>query len=73
MGPKTLNQAGVVVAKPVVPSSGFRVGSMINNTPPFKGLNIRIPIIIPIKGGGFMNQRSGFSLENGCCKEFYED
>ena len=27
---------------------------MINNPPPFKGLNIRIPIIIPIKGRGFI-------------------
>ena len=25
---------------------------MINKPPPFKGLNIRIPIIMPIKGGG---------------------
>ena len=27
---------------------------MINKPPPFKGLNIRIPIIIPIKGRGFL-------------------
>ena len=26
-----------------------------NNPPPFKGLNIRIPIIIPIKGKGLIN------------------
>ena len=32
---------------------------MINKPPPFKGLNIRIPIIIPIKGRGFINQGSG--------------
>ena len=33
---------------------------MINKHPPFKGLNIRIPIIIiPIKGRGFINQGSG--------------
>ena len=25
---------------------------MINNPPPFKGVNTRIPIIIPIKGNG---------------------
>ena len=28
------------------------------NLPPFKGLNIRIPIRIPIKGREFINQRS---------------
>ena len=27
---------------------------MINKPPPFKGLNIRIPIIIPIKGRGLL-------------------
>ena len=32
---------------------------MINKPPPFKGLNIRIPIIMPIKGRGFINQGSG--------------
>ena len=31
---------------------------MINKPPPFKGLNIRIPIIIPIKGKGFVIQGS---------------
>ena len=31
---------------------------MINKPPPFKGLNIRIPIIIPIGGRGFINQGS---------------
>ena len=39
---------------------------MINEPPPFKGLTIRIPIIIPIQGRGFINQgstknSSGFS------------
>ena len=29
--------------------------------PPFKGLNIRIPTIIPIKGRGFINQGSGLA------------
>ena len=28
---------------------------MNSKAPPFKGLNIRIPIIIPIKGRGFIN------------------
>ena len=32
---------------------------MINKLPPFKGLNIRIPIIIPIKGRAFINHGSG--------------
>ena len=32
---------------------------MTNKPPLFKGLNIRIPIIIPMKGRGFINQRSG--------------
>ena len=32
---------------------------MINKPPPFKGLTIRILIIIPIKGTGFINQGSG--------------
>ena len=34
---------------------------MINNSPAFKGLHIRIPIIIPIKGRGFINHGSGFA------------
>ena len=34
---------------------------MINQPPPFKGLNIRIPIIIPIKGRGFIHQGSTLS------------
>ena len=34
---------------------------MINKPRPFKVLNIRIPIIIPIKGRGFINQGSGLS------------
>ena len=32
---------------------------MINKPPPFQGLSIRIPIIIPIKGRGFINRGSG--------------
>ena len=35
---------------------------MINKPTPFKGLNIRIPIIIPIKGRGFINQGSTLRL-----------
>ena len=31
---------------------------MINKHPPFKGLNSRIPIIIPTKGKGFINHGS---------------
>ena len=35
---------------------------MINRPPAFKGLNMRIPsIIIPTKGRGFMNHRSGLT------------
>ena len=30
-----------------------------NVDPPFEGLDIRIPIITPIKGTGFINQGSG--------------
>ena len=32
---------------------------MINKPVPFKDLNIRIPIRIPIKGRGFINHGSG--------------
>ena len=35
---------------------------MINKPPPFKGLNIRIPITIPIKGRGFINHGSGLVI-----------
>ena len=39
---------------------------MNNKPPPFKGLNIGIPIIIPIFGGkGFINQGSTFWLREG--------
>ena len=34
---------------------------MINEPPPFKDLNIRIPIITPIKGRGFINHGSGLA------------
>ena len=32
---------------------------MMNKHPPFKCLNIRIPIIVPFQGRGLMNQESG--------------
>ena len=35
---------------------------MIDEPPPFKGLNIRIPIIIPIQGRGLVNQGSTLPL-----------
>ena len=35
---------------------------MTNKPPPFKGLNIRIPGIIPIEGRGLINQGSGSTL-----------
>ena len=46
---------------------------MINKPPPFKGLNMRMPIIIiiPIKGRGFINQGStlkGMCSFQGPCK-----
>ena len=46
---------------------------MINNPPPFKGLNIGIPIIMPIKGRGSINKGSGLSVSVyfvGLSKEF---
>ena len=50
---------------------GFNV-LMINKSPPFKGLSIRIPVMIPIKWRGFVNQGSGLpkgtnSLPVACC------
>ena len=36
---------------------------MISTSPPFNGLNIRIPIIIPVKGKGFISQRSGLGFK----------
>ena len=36
---------------------------MINSPHPFKGLSIRIPIIVPTKGRWFINQRPGESYE----------
>ena len=34
---------------------------MINKPPPLKGLDIRIPILIPVKGRGFINQGSALA------------
>ena len=44
---------------------------MINTPPPFKGLNIRIPIIIHIKGRGFTNQGSGSKTSDHCHPAFH--
>ena len=43
---------------------GFRVECrpMINKSPPSKGLNIRIPIMIPIEGRGFIIQGSTLGI-----------
>ena len=38
---------------------------MINNPPPFKGLNIRLPTRIPIRGRGFINQGSTLQYSVG--------
>ena len=42
---------------------GFRVYGNVDpwliKLPPFKGLNIRLPILVPIKGRVFINQGSG--------------
>ena len=35
---------------------------MINEPPPFKGLKIRIPIIISIQARGFINHGFGFGF-----------
>ena len=35
---------------------------MIGEPPPWKGLNVRVPSIIPIKGRGFINQGSGLDM-----------
>ena len=35
---------------------------MINKSPPFEDLHIRIPIIIPVKGRGSINHWSGLGL-----------
>ena len=32
---------------------------MINKSPPFKGLNIKIPIMVPIEGRGLINHEFG--------------
>ena len=40
-------------------------GPMLNKLLPFEGLNIRIPIIIPIKGKGVINQGSGLGTSFG--------
>ena len=37
---------------------------MIDKPSPLKGLRIRIPFIIPIKGTGFINQGSGLGSQH---------
>ena len=37
----------------------------MNKPPAFEGLNIRIPIIIPMKGRGFINHGSGLDRKMG--------
>ena len=37
-----------------------RIGPVIRKAYPFKGLIIRIPIIIPVKGRGFLNHEYTF-------------
>ena len=39
---------------------------MIDKPPPFKGLDIKITIIIPIKGRGFINLGSGLDWGRLC-------
>ena len=38
---------------------GFNVNHWLIDPPPFKGLNIKIPTLIPIKGRGFISHGSG--------------
>ena len=40
---------------------------MINKPPPFKGLNIRIPILIPMEWRGSIHQGSGLGLSFSYC------
>ena len=41
---------------------GLGLDPRLRNPPPFKGLNIRIPATIPIKGRGFTNHGSGLII-----------
>ena len=41
---------------------------MINESSPFKGLNMRIPIIIPINGRGFIHSGSTLGCRGSGCK-----
>ena len=38
-------------------NGNYCLGFRINKPPPCQGLSIRIPILIPIKGMGFINHR----------------
>ena len=44
------------------PGLGFNIDPSLQKKTPFKGLNIRIPILIPIKGRGFINQGSALGF-----------
>ena len=43
---------------------------MIHKPPPFKGLNTRIPSMIPTKGRGFVNHGSGLGVLRFSAKSF---
>ena len=45
---------------------GLGCRPMINKPPPFKGLNIRILMIILAKGRGFINQGSALANISNC-------
>ena len=44
---------------------------MINKPPPFKGLDSRIPIIIPTKGRGFIHQGSTLNCKALDAKSYF--
>ena len=48
---------------------GAQCRPRINKPPPFEVLNIRIPLINPVKGRLFINQGSGLSLVQGISTE----
>ena len=50
--------------KTTIQGLGLGCRPMIDNPPPFKGLNIRIPVIFPAKGRGFINQGFGLVQED---------
>ena len=40
---------------------------LMNKAPPFEGLNMRIPIIIPMKRGRFIYKESTLGFKNSGC------